>query len=206
VFMSVSGEIENFARPTMALVERALNWPDENERPFWLGYALLAETGRLNGSANARTQSRLWADEWLLAEMIEDVWRSLGLDANAWHGKLQIALAATSVARGAAPLAWLNALLADDAARSLLKINNFEQTLWFNAEGATQLMSFLRKAQRFESADWPLDDLKLAMDKAGFRVVRWMENARGSVAGVEAGSAAKAEVTPTSVNVEPVVV
>ena len=195
VFMSVSGEIEEFVSSTMALVERALNWPDEKERPFWLGYALLAEVGRLNAALNVRGQSRLWADEWLLAEMVEDVWRALDLEASAWHAKLQIALAAASVAPDAASLAWLNSLLADDAARSLLKINNFEQTLWFNQEGALQLMALLRKAEQFENAAWPLDDLALAMEKAEFRVVRWMENARGSGNGAPAKSSANAQVS-----------
>ncbi len=178
-FLSAPDDIEAFVNLSMSGVERALLWPDESRRPFWLGYALLCELGWLNNTLDVRAQSRLWADEWLLADMIEDVWRQLGLGADAWHGQLQIALTATSVAPDATPLDWLNALLLDDATRALLRINNFEQTLWFNAEGAAQLMTLLRETQAFESPvgsqDWPLETLESAMNAAEFRVVRWME-------------------------------
>jgi glycosidase len=179
VFMSASNEIEEFAGATMALVERALSWPDARRRPFWLGYALLAETGRLNGAPDVGAQSRLWADEWLLAEMVEQTWCELGLNPDGWRAQLQIALSATSVSSRAGALAWFNALLADEATRALLGINNFEQTLWFNQQGAEQLVAFLREAERFEGASWPLDELEAAMEKADFRVVRWMELLRG---------------------------
>lgn len=176
--MSVSGEIEGFIAPTLALVERALNWDDASKRPFWLGYALLAEVGRLGDANKARARSRSWADEWLLAEMVDATWRELNVAGENWHGELLIALSASAGREGATPLEWLNALLADDATRRLLNINNFEQTLWFNAEGAQELMAFLREAQRFEGASWPLDKIEGAMNVAGFRVVRWMEEVR----------------------------
>lgn len=174
-WMVVSSDIDLFVEATMMHVGRALQFSDAARRPFWLGYALLNEVGCLNHTANVRAQSRLWADEWLLAEMIEDLWRQLGLEADAWRGGLQIALTASSIAPDASPLDWLNALLADDATRALLRINNFEQTLWFNQQGAEQLMLLLRETEAFEGAVWPLDALEAAMENAGFRVVRWME-------------------------------
>ena len=178
-FMNVSGEIEPFTQPATQLIERALDQGEER-RPFWLGYSLLAEVGRLNARAHGRSQSRQWADEWLLAEMIENVWHELGLKSNGWGQDLRIALAAASSEADTKPLSFLNALLCDDAARALLDINNFNQTLWFNEEGASHLMDLLRETQAFEGANWPLDVLNDAREKAGFRVVRWMEEASKS--------------------------
>ncbi len=183
VFMNVSGEIEPFTEPAMHLIERALD-SDEARRPFWLGYALLAEVGHLNASPNVRAQSRLWADEWLLADMIENVWRELGILSDGWGGDLRIALAAASSEAGALPLPFLNSLLLDDAARALLNINNFGQTLWFGDEGASHLMELLRETEQFEGAKWPLEALDEAREKAEFRVVRWMEEARSGVKSV----------------------
>jgi len=177
VWMNLSGEIEPFLAPTMALVERALDWPDTARRPFWLGYALIAEVGRLSDAPDAHAQSRAWADEWLLAEIVAGTWRALELDADGWGEDLRIALAASSIAPDAKPLAFLNALLADDAAREVLGINNWNQTLWFNGEGAARLFEVLREAEEFEGVDWPLAELERAMKTAEFRVVRWMEGA-----------------------------
>jgi len=177
VWMNLSGEIEPFVAPTMALVERALEWPDAARRPFYLGYALVAEVGRLSDAPDTRAQSRAWADEWLLAEIVAGTWRALELEADGWGADLRIALAASSSVPDATPLVFLNALLADDAAREVLGINNWNQTLWFNGQGAARLFEVLREAEEFEGAHWPLDELEGARDAAEFRVVRWMEGA-----------------------------
>jgi len=175
VWMNLSREIEPFVAPTMALIERALHWPEEARRPFLLGYALVAEMGCLNDVPDARAQSRVWADEWLLAEIVAGTWRALELDADGWVTDLRIALVASCSAPNATPLAFLNTLLADDAAREVLGINNWNQTLWFQGEGAARLFEVLREAQEFEGAQWPLAVLERAMKEAEFRVVRWME-------------------------------
>ncbi len=177
-FMNVSGEVGAFTLPALVLVERALAEKDAARRPFWLGYALLAEVGQLGGALNVRAQSRAWADEWLLVELIQNVWRELGVEGAAWGDELRLSLAAASVNEGAAPLAFLNAVLSDDAARGFLGINNFEQTLWFNGEAAVRLMRILREAQAFEGAAWPLETVDRAREAAEFRVVRWMEEVR----------------------------
>jgi len=179
-WMNLSGEIEPFVAPTMALVERALSWPDASRRPFWLGYALIAEVGRLSDAPDARAQSRAWADEWLLAEIVAETWRALELDADGWGEDLPIALAAAAVTPDAKQLSFLNALLADDAAREVLGINNWNQTLWFKGAGAARLFAVLKEAQEFEGVHWPLDELEAAKDDAEFRVVRWMEGAAKS--------------------------
>ncbi len=176
--MDVTGESDVFAAPALEMVERALEWEEVERRPFWLGYALLAELGHLNGAVKVRAQSRAWADEWLLIEMIERVWHELELSCDGWGDELRLALTAASAKPEIAPLPFLNALLADDAARAFLKINNFEQTLWFNGEGAARLGELLRETQEFEGANWPLATLEEAREKAGFRVVRWMEEVR----------------------------
>ncbi|RYX84834.1 alpha-amylase [bacterium] len=178
VFMNVSGEIDGFVNPAMQLIEQALAWPDAERRPFWLGYALLAELGHLNHAANPRAQARAWADEWLLAEMVEAVWFELGLESEGWGEELRISLAAASNESNASALVFLNSLLADDAARALLAVNNFSQTLWFNDEGAERVMKVLNEAGKFENANWPLETLDTAREKAEFRVVRWMEGVR----------------------------
>ena len=179
-WMNVSGEVETFTFPAMALVERALEVEDLARRPFWLGYALLAEVGQLGASDNVRAQSRAWADEWLLVELIQNVWRELGLECADWGDELRLCLAAASVSPAAPPLAFLNAVLSDDAAREYLGINNFGQTLWFGGEASAQLMEVLEEAEAFEGADWPLETVETARLAAEFRVVRWMEGVRAS--------------------------
>ena len=150
-----------------------------DERAIWLGYAILAEVGRLAQSENPRAQSVIWVREWLLSEAVEKTWAHMGLDAPGEAiVKVKLALLAGSLA-DEKPLALLNALLAEDDAQWLLGINNFEGVLWFNGDGATQLLDFLAQAQAFENAHWPLETLRDAMENSGFRVVKWMELARG---------------------------
>lgn len=180
-FMNVSGEVEAFVVPTMQLVGRALEWEDVARRPFWLGYALLAELGQLNQAVNVRAQSRLWADEWLLCDMIEATWGQPGLAHAGWLNELRIALAAASNDESTTPLAFLNTVLGDDATRLLLNINTFGQTIWFNEEGSARLSELLSETAEFENVQWPLETLEVAREQADFRLVRWMEGVRGAV-------------------------
>ncbi len=158
-------------------LERAIasKAPDAT-RAQLLSYALVADLGALNAGEGAKTQSRQWFDDWLLGESLAVPLEQLGAEAEAvveigwWLAHLH----------KAEPFALLLQLLADESAKAQLGVNRFEGTLWFNAEGWQTLREALQRGAEFESIKLPLKELDDAATASGYRVVAWMEAARGT--------------------------
>ena len=140
-----------------------------------LAYALVADLGALNAGEAMNTQSREWFDDWLLGESLAAPLEQLGAKTEAiaeigwWLAHLH----------SAQPFALLMQLLADDSAKQCLKVNRFEGTLWFNAEGWRDLRDALQRGAQLENVELPLAQLDDAATASGYRVVSWMEAARG---------------------------
>ncbi len=166
--------------PLRSRVERAIaSKASDAARAQLLAYALVADLGALNavgaGEA-AMAQSREWFDDWLLGESLAAPLQRLGVEAEAvveigwWLAHLQ----------SAKPFALLLQLLADESAKAQLGVNRFEGTLWFNAEGWQTLRDALKRGADFENIALPLAPLDEAATASGYRVVGWMEAARGT--------------------------
>ncbi len=157
-------------------LERAIesNAPDAM-RAQLLAYALVADISELSETPSP-AQSRQWFDDWLLGESLAQPLAELGAASDAvieigwWLAHLQ----------SAEPFALLMQLLADESAKTRLKVNRFEGTLWFGAEGWQELRNALKRGAQFESVALPLAQLDEAAMASGYRVVSWMEAARKS--------------------------
>ncbi len=155
-------------------LERAIesNAPDAM-RAQQLAYALVADVSELTGTPSP-AQNREWFDDWLLGESLAEPLAGLGAKIEAtteigwWLAHLQ----------SAEPFALLMQLLADESAKERLRVNRFEGTLWFNAEGWQELRDALQRGAQFESVELPLAPLDEAAKASGYRVVGWMEAAR----------------------------
>lgn len=171
--------------PLRSRLERAISSdaPDATRAPL-LAYSLVADLGALGTGQSARAQGRQWFDEWLLADAMKAPLEQLGAEPQSvdeigwWLAHLQ----------NAQPFALLMQLLADESAKARLKVNRFEGTLWFNAEGWRELRDALARGAQFENITLPLAPLDDAATASGYRVVGWMEAARGTdeVAGMKA--------------------
>ncbi len=157
-----------------ARLERAIesDAPDAL-RAQLLAYALVADVAALSASPSP-AQARQWFDGWLLGESLAAPLAQLGAPESAiveigwWLAHLQ----------KTAPFALLMQLLADESAKEYLRINRFENTLWFNAEGWQSLRAALQRGAQFERVKLPLIELDDAATSSGYRVVKWMEAAR----------------------------
>ena len=155
-------------------LERAIesSAPDA-ERAQLLAYALVADVAALSESPSS-AQAREWFDGWLLGESLAVPLAELGAPAEAvveigwWLAHLQ----------SAEPFALLMQLSADESAKQRLRVNRFEGTLWFNAEGWQEVRDALERGGDFESVELPLAALDAAATASGYRVVKWMEAAR----------------------------
>ena len=172
-----------------ARLERAIasDAPDA-VRAQLLAYALVADVAALGG-ADAGAKSRDWFDGWLLGETLAAPLVKLGAATDAaaeigwWLAHL----------RELEPFALLMQLLADDSAKERLKVNRFEGTLWFNAEGWQTLRDALKRGADFEDVILPLEALDAAATASGYRVVNWMEIVRGGqTVAPESGAASQA--------------
>ncbi len=143
-----------------------------------LAYALVADVaalGQTPSGANLGAQGREWFDDWLLGESLAAPLTQLGAPAESvvevgwWLAHLH----------EAEPFALLMQLLADESAKERLQVNRFENTLWFGAEGWQDLRAALKRGADFGEIALPLEALDTAATSSGYRVVKWMEAARG---------------------------
>ena len=159
-------------------------------RAQMLAYALVADLGALGGGQSPKSQGREWFDDWLLDDALSQPLAELGAPSQAvveigwWLAHLE----------NAEPFALLLQLLADQSAKERLRVNRFEGTLWFNAEGWQALRDALERGAQFENVELPLAHLDEAARASGYRVVKWMEAARGPQS--------ESEITPATTPVE----
>ena len=160
--------------------------PDEM-RAQLLAYALVADLGALGINQTPNAQGREWFDGWLLADALAEPLADLGAEPVAiseigwWLLHLQ----------SATPFALLMQVLADESAKERLKVNRFEGTLWFNAEGWQALHGALKSGAQFEQVELPLAQLDEAAKASGYRVVSWMEATRAPRSALDNGATAE---------------
>jgi hypothetical protein len=127
-----------------------------NADPFiWgslLGWWCVHSLGKVLGEAGFEGQSRSWIDEWLLGKVMAGTLQDLGLDeSEAWQAVGVIKLL-TSHQRWSAvgapgdemqPHQILETLLKDDEVQQFLRVNRYQDGLWFNKEAFEQLLWWL---------------------------------------------------------------
>jgi len=131
--------------------------PLVDEKLAWgtlLGWASVRWLGRCVAAEDFAEQSRAWIDEWWLGRTIEGALRSWGLDESAaWQavGTIKVLTlhqdrleAAISAKKSASDL--LETLLADNDVQQLLRVNRYNEVLWFNKEAFEQLLGWLMAA------------------------------------------------------------
>ena len=175
-FLRVEGDEAALLIPLRSRLESAIaSKSDDGERAQLLAYALIADVGALGEGVLSHAQGREWFEDWLLADALETPLLELGAplestrDIALWLAHLQ----------PMAPFPLLMQLLADERAKTMLSVNRFENTLWFRAEGWDELRAVLERGGAIENVELPLETLDEAALGSGFRVVKWMELARG---------------------------
>ena len=176
IFLKVEGDEAALLIPLRSRLENAIaSKLDDGARAQLLAYALVADVGALGEGASSRAQGREWFEDWLLSDALETPLLELGAplestrDIALWLAHLQ----------PMAPFSLLLQLLADERAKAMLRVNRFENTLWFGAEGWDELRAVLERGAAIENVELPLELLDEAAQSSGFRVVKWMELARG---------------------------
>ena len=109
-------------------------------------WAAIHALGRVTGAADFAEQSRSWMDEWLLGRIIGATLRELGGDEQ------QNALAVTIVKQMTSHQSWfetpelehtyqlIEALLSDSEVRQLLRVNRYQDVLWFDKRAFERLL------------------------------------------------------------------
>ena len=175
-FLKIEGDAAALLLPLHARLERAIEFKGTGaERAQLLAYALVADIGALGRGKTPHAQGRAWLDDWLLADLLGATLSEIGADESA-TGDIELWVAHLGEQ---SPFALLSGLLSDARAQQQLSIHRFENTLWFRAEGWEQVRASLARGAAFEGVELPLDALDVAAQDSGFRVVKWMESARG---------------------------
>ncbi|HTP11670.1 MAG TPA: hypothetical protein VMP08_25625, partial [Anaerolineae bacterium] len=111
-------------------------------------WASVRSLGRVTGEEEAITLSRAWLDEWLLGRTIAQTLIALDIaDWQAWSAVNLIKVlttqqqwCATDVPAKKRVSQLLDTLLADEDARSFLKVNRYNEIEWYNKEAFEQLL------------------------------------------------------------------
>jgi hypothetical protein len=122
----------------------------------WTWGALLAwlfthSLGKLVTATAYEAQSRSWVDEWLLRKTILNTLRDLGADDGAAVRGLLLVNAligqegcfATQATAAKPAYRVVEALLKDDDVRGFLRVNRYQDVLWYNREAFDQLLGLL---------------------------------------------------------------
>jgi glycosidase len=115
------------------------------------GWLFVHNLGRVANPEDAGRQSRSWMDEWLLGRILASVLRDRGLDeTQVWAGGLLLGLL-TSQQRWFAPEGTgpvrayrvVEALLKDFEGQQYLRVNRYQNILWYTGEALEQLCWWL---------------------------------------------------------------
>jgi hypothetical protein len=110
------------------------------------GWAFIHALGKITGSADFAEQSRSWMDEWLLGRIVAGTLRELGDDEQ------QAARSVMVIKRMASHQSWfetpelehayqlLEALLSDTEVQQLLRVNRYQDVLWFDKHAFERLL------------------------------------------------------------------
>ena len=110
------------------------------------GWVFIHALGKVTGSADFAEQSRSWMDEWLLGRIVTGTLRELGDDEQ------QAALAVVVIKRMTSYQSWfetpelehayqlLEALLSDTEVQQILRVNRYQDVLWFDKHAFERLL------------------------------------------------------------------
>jgi hypothetical protein len=113
------------------------------------GWAFVHALGKISGAADYAGESRSWIDEWRLGRIIDGVLRELGADEYAAGQAVMVLKHMTSYQDWFAtpelrqPQPLVEALLADSEIQQLLRVNRYQNVLWFDKHAFEQLLAWL---------------------------------------------------------------
>jgi glycosidase len=127
------------------LAEQARTWG------VLFGWTIVHDLGRIINPTDTGGQSRSCMDEWLLGRILSGVFRDLGLDeSQTWEAVLLIGLLTSQqrwfdVEGTDALRAYhvLEALLKDLEGQQFLRVNRYQNILWYTGENLDQLLWWL---------------------------------------------------------------
>jgi hypothetical protein len=153
----------------LPILESRYSWPASDDRPgaadylksnlrddprVWgclFSWVFVHSLGRIAGEKDAAERTRSWLDEWLLGRIIAAALRDLGLDDAAAAKSVQLIKLLTShqrwfeneAAAGLPAYRVLEALLKDSEGQQFLRVNRFQDILWFTGEAFEELLWWL---------------------------------------------------------------
>jgi hypothetical protein len=110
------------------------------------GWAFIHALAKVTGGADFAEQSRSWVDEWLLGRIVAGTLRELG------DGEQQAALSVMVIKRMTSHQSWfetpelehayqlVEALLSDAEVQQLLRVNRYQDVLWFDKHAFERLL------------------------------------------------------------------
>ncbi len=147
----------------------------------WL---VVHELGAVSDALNPARQARSWIDEWRLSRLIAEALRQLGADdvtADQTVAAVRIWTTHQELIGRSEPLepeALLNRLLRDSEVQQYLRVNRYDNVLWFNREAFEHLLSWyslltrvvLTDAAAIASRLAVVDILSDAMNRSEYQV------------------------------------
>jgi hypothetical protein len=137
---SLAGDQAAIAEVQAGLAENPSSWDT------LFGWAFIHALGKITGSADFAEQSRSWMDEWLLGRIVDATLRELGDDQQ------QAARSVMVIKRMASHQSWfetpeldqayqlLEVLLSDTEMQQLLRVNRYQDVLWFDKHSFERLL------------------------------------------------------------------
>ncbi|MBN2533758.1 MAG: alpha-amylase [Spirochaetales bacterium] len=133
------------------------------------GWVFFHSTGTLSGTEHWISQSRSWLDEWLFGKKVHAVFRDTGMNEDDAWKCVDIIKILTShqkwfVLKGLKknyPYIFMNNLLCDQDIIRFLKVNRYENILWFNKEAFEYVMWWLFIATVIDVLYKEVDDAEI---------------------------------------------
>jgi glycosidase len=152
-----------------------------------LGWVFVHSLGRILGETDCARQSRSWLDEWLLGRLLGRALQDLGLEeSKAWAAVQLIGLLTTHQCwfqtEGPPELRSyrvLEAFLKDSEGQQFLRVNRFQDVLWYTQEALEELLWWLFVVAVVQSSADPRRPApEVAEEIAGYhRVLRDVQRA-----------------------------
>ena len=177
-------------RPALLKLKEHVNHPG-NFR-ILLGYCWTHALGKMLRQDGWNEQSHSWIDEWLLGKILSGSLQDAGQsEHDAWKSMSMIKILILHhrwfeiPADPERPCRILEHLLSDPGVQQFIRINRYQDELWFNQEAFEELLDWLLCIAAVESGDSEilagsfriLQAFKQAEQKSGYRVEKLLEAA-----------------------------
>jgi hypothetical protein len=153
-----------------------------------LAWLFTHSLGKLVTGTGYEGQSRSWVDEWLLRKIIAEALYNLGADEAAVTRGIVLVNALINQQRSLAEHASepkpayrvAEAWLKDDDVRAFLKVNRFQNVLWYNKESFDQMLGLALLAAVLDAEARPDSQPSAAAEEiAGYyKIVRALQQAQ----------------------------